>query len=104
MAATVVVVHVGTGARAPEQGCQWLSSLYGIPPKAFAPHLVAGRAEQVAERVMAFATAGAEHIVTMVADDDAIDHFGELMATGVADSMPGAPGLIPASQLEEVSA
>jgi alkanesulfonate monooxygenase SsuD/methylene tetrahydromethanopterin reductase-like flavin-dependent oxidoreductase (luciferase family) len=102
--AMVVMVHVGPEATALERGCRWLSSLYGIPPKAFAAHVVAGPAEHVAERLGAYCDAGAAHIVTMVADDDAVDHFGELMGTGIADSLQSAPGGRETFELEEVPA
>jgi alkanesulfonate monooxygenase len=107
---TVVVIHVGPQATADERGCQWLSSLYGIPPKAFAGHLIAGPAEQVAEQLVAYADAGAEHLVTFVADDRAVDHFAELIGTGVVGALSSsrrgwsAGYGWQASELEEVPA
>ena len=105
-AATVVFVHVGPEGNALQQGCEWLSSFYGIPPKAFARHLVAGSAASCAEELAAYAEAGAEHIVTMVADDHAVDHFAELVDACALRSGPWRqPGTrSPVPDLQEVPA
>jgi alkanesulfonate monooxygenase SsuD/methylene tetrahydromethanopterin reductase-like flavin-dependent oxidoreductase (luciferase family) len=76
--ATVVPVCVGTAGTAAERGTRWLSSLYRIPPKAFARHLVAGTASHCATEIERYLDAGALHVVVMVADDSAVEHFTEL--------------------------
>lgn len=81
--AAAVVVPVSLGAtveRAAESGTRWLGALYRLPPRAFARHLVAGTARQCADRLRRYRTAGAEHLVAMVADDQSIDQFAELAA------------------------
>lgn len=97
--AAVVPVCVGPADRARDEGARWLSSLYGIPPKAFARHLVAGPATQCAGHVRRYLDAGARHVVVMVAADDVVEHFSSLTAeldpAVVADA--GAPPL-PISQ------
>lgn len=78
-AAVVMVASVGTdSARAAETGLEWLSSLYGIAPKAFARHLVAGSAAACADAAARYHAAGASHVVVMVAGDDAGDQFASL--------------------------
>jgi alkanesulfonate monooxygenase SsuD/methylene tetrahydromethanopterin reductase-like flavin-dependent oxidoreductase (luciferase family) len=73
--AVVVFVRVGPNPEAHDQGCQWLSTTYGLPTKAFDRHLVAGPAEACARRLAEFARAGARHILVMVAATNPIDHF-----------------------------
>lgn len=87
--AVVMATSVGTdSARATETGLEWLSSLYGIAPKAFARHLVAGSAGACADVAARYHAAGASHVVVMVAGDDAGDQFtalaGALGVTGGA--------------------
>jgi len=77
-AAVVVMVAVGDDPAVADRGAGWLGSLYGLPPKAFHRHLVAGPAAHCAEQVQRFFDAGADHVVAMVADDRAVDHFAEL--------------------------
>ena len=104
-AATVVFVHVGPEASALERGCDWLSSFYGIPPKAFARHLVAGPAEACAEQLVGYVDAGAEHVVTMVADDHSVDHFAQLVDACALGSGPAYwPGDRSSPEFEEVPA
>jgi alkanesulfonate monooxygenase SsuD/methylene tetrahydromethanopterin reductase-like flavin-dependent oxidoreductase (luciferase family) len=87
--AAVMVVTVGNDARrARASGTAWLSSLYGIPPRAFDRHLVAGPAEHCAARAAAYQDAGAAHVIVMVAADDALSQFRALVA---AHEGPGAP-------------
>lgn len=77
--AAVVVAAPGPDvARATESGLAWLSDLYGLPPKAFARHVVAGPPEHCAEAVARYHDAGAAHVVVMVAGDDAIDGFSSI--------------------------
>jgi hypothetical protein len=56
-----------------------LSSFYGIPPKAFARHLIAGSAARCAEQLVAHFDGGADHVIVMIADDHAVEHFAELV-------------------------
>ena len=49
--AMVLFVSIdGDRDRATTAGTEWMGSLYGIPPKAFERHLVAGTADEVAAR------------------------------------------------------
>jgi alkanesulfonate monooxygenase SsuD/methylene tetrahydromethanopterin reductase-like flavin-dependent oxidoreductase (luciferase family) len=92
--AAVVPVRVGPADTAHDDGARWLSSLYGIPPKAFTRHLVAGRATVCADHVSRYLEAGARHVVVMVAADDTLEHFealaGELDRT-VGRAAPATP-------------
>lgn len=85
--AVVVMVCVGRDPGAHDRGTGWLSSLYGIPPKAFDRHLVAGPVEHCAEQVQRYLDGGAEHVAVMVADDHPLDHFAELIGA----LSPGIP-------------
>jgi alkanesulfonate monooxygenase SsuD/methylene tetrahydromethanopterin reductase-like flavin-dependent oxidoreductase (luciferase family) len=77
--AVVVMVSVGPEpAQATDAGTRWLSSLYGIPPKAFERHLVAGPAESCAEQLQRYFAAGAEHVAVMVTSDQPVEAFAEL--------------------------
>ena len=62
------------------QGTSWMSSLYGIPAKAFERHLITGTAADVAEVVAAFRRAGAEHVAVYVTADQPLEQFERLMA------------------------
>lgn len=84
-AAVIVFLHVGNNETANERGCKWLSSLYGIPAKAFERHIVSGTAKVCASRVKEYIEAGARHIVTMVADDNPVEHFVDLVDAMKAD-------------------
>jgi alkanesulfonate monooxygenase SsuD/methylene tetrahydromethanopterin reductase-like flavin-dependent oxidoreductase (luciferase family) len=90
-AAVVAVVRVG-GAEAQVRGAECLSALYGIAPKAFERHLVAGGAEHCAERLAEYRGAGAEHVAVMVADDHPLEPFAELAAAVAAAPAPSAHG------------
>ena len=76
--AVVVFARVGPDDEAPTQGAQWLSEMYGVPPRAFERHLVAGEPETCAEALGRYVEAGARHIVVMVAAPGAVQHFGLL--------------------------
>lgn len=103
-AAVVAMVAVGRDRGVGARGAGWLSSLYGIPPKAFDRHLVAGPAEHCAEQVHRFFEAGADHVVVMVADDRAVDHFAELVGA-LSPARPGPAAPAPARpELVEVPA
>ena len=77
--AVVMAATVGDDtARARAEGTSWLSSLYGIPAKAFARHLVAGPAEHCAAAAAAYVDAGAAHVIVLLAHDDALGQFRAL--------------------------
>jgi hypothetical protein len=59
-----------------------MSSMYGIPAKAFERHLVAGTASEVAETVATFRRAGAEHVALYITEDEPLDQF-ERLATAL---------------------
>jgi alkanesulfonate monooxygenase SsuD/methylene tetrahydromethanopterin reductase-like flavin-dependent oxidoreductase (luciferase family) len=95
--AVVMVVSVGEDARrARSEGTAWLSSLYGIPPKAFERHLVAGPSGHCATVAGAYAEAGAAHVIAFVAGDDALGQFSALagayggLGSGARDVAAGA--------------
>ena len=69
---------------APTQGAQWLAEMYGVPPRAFERHLVAGESEMCAAALGRYVEAGARHIVVMVAAAGAVRHFGLLRSAFVA--------------------
>jgi alkanesulfonate monooxygenase SsuD/methylene tetrahydromethanopterin reductase-like flavin-dependent oxidoreductase (luciferase family) len=80
-ASVVVFVSVDEDPEeARRRGLSWMSRLYGLPAKAFARHLVAGTAADVADRVDAYRRAGAEHVVVYVTDDRPLPQFGALQA------------------------
>lgn len=82
--AMVVFASVAAGAgaadRALERGTAWMSSLYRLPPRAFARHLLAGTARQCAERVARWFESGARHVVVYVTSDDPLAQFEDLVA------------------------
>ena len=80
----------GDHARGVAKGTGWMSSLYGIPPKAFERHLVAGTPDEVAARIAAYRAAGAEHVAVYVTDDRPIDQFERLMTALAASGAPTA--------------
>jgi len=57
------------------RGLRWLSSLYGIPPRAFERHLLAGTARECARQIEAFRRAGAEHLCIFITDDRPLEQF-----------------------------
>ncbi len=62
------------------RGLAWMSSLYGLPTRAFARHLAAGTATDVAVVVDSYLRAGAEHVVLYVTDDRPLPQFAALLA------------------------
>jgi alkanesulfonate monooxygenase SsuD/methylene tetrahydromethanopterin reductase-like flavin-dependent oxidoreductase (luciferase family) len=62
------------------RGTEWMSSLYGIPAKAFQRHLVVGSAESVARTVTDYRSVGAEHVVLYITDDQPLPQVDRLMA------------------------
>jgi len=78
-------------AVARDRGTEWMSSLYGIPAKAFDRHLVSGTAAEVAAVVTAFHQAGAEHVAVYVTEDQPLESLERLMAALPVAGMP-TPG------------
>ncbi len=62
------------------RGSHWMSSLYGIPARAFERHLVAGTASDVARAVTDYRRAGADHVAVYVTADQPLDQFERLSA------------------------
>ena len=62
------------------RGTAWMSSLYGIPAKAFRRHLVVGSAKSVARTVTDYWEAGAEHVALYITDDQPLPQVDRLMA------------------------
>ncbi len=75
--ATVVFVSVGSSG-ADERGLAWMASLYGLPPRSFARHLVAGSARTCAQALARFSEAGAQHVAVFVTSDDPLVQFEDL--------------------------
>ncbi len=89
----VVFARVGRPDEAMEQGCRWLSELYGIPARAFEKYLIAGPSEACAAGLARFVRAGARHIVVMVAAPNAVTHFGYLRSAFVAHAETALSGV-----------
>jgi len=70
--------------KARRRGTEWMSTMYGIPAKAFERHLVAGSASEVAETVATYRRAGAEHVALYITEDEPLDHFERLVAAMAA--------------------
>lgn len=87
----VVMATVGPDPdRAAERGTAWLASLYGIPAKAFARHLVAGPPGRCADAVSAFLDAGAAHVAVMVAGENPVEQFAAISAPVLDRHAPAA--------------
>jgi alkanesulfonate monooxygenase SsuD/methylene tetrahydromethanopterin reductase-like flavin-dependent oxidoreductase (luciferase family) len=82
--AVVVFARVGPDDEAQTQGAQWLSEMYGVPPRAFDRHLVAGEPEACAIALGRYVEAGARHVVVMVAAPGAVRHFDLLRSAFMA--------------------
>jgi len=67
-------------AVAQHKGTAWMSSLYGIPAKAFNRHLVAGTAEDVTGAIADYRAAGADHVVLYVTADEPLGQFEQISA------------------------
>ncbi len=89
-ASVVAFVHIGPEAESRQRGTRWLSSLYGIPPKSFDRHLIAGSPAACAEQIQRYVEAGADHVAVMVADDHPLSHFADLVGA-LAPAVPGDP-------------
>jgi alkanesulfonate monooxygenase SsuD/methylene tetrahydromethanopterin reductase-like flavin-dependent oxidoreductase (luciferase family) len=84
--AMVLFVSLDTDrSRGVAKGTKWMGSLYGLPPKAFERHLVAGTPDEVATRVAEYRAVGAEHVAVYITDDEPIDQFEHLMAAVPAE-------------------
>jgi len=70
------------------RGTAWMSSLYGIPAKAFERHIVSGTAAEVAAVVGSYRRAGASHVAVYVTQDHPLEQFERLIA---ALASVGAP-------------
>ena len=85
----VLFVSIGEDATLRQRrGTGWMSSLYGIPAKAFDRHLVSGTAAEVADVVIAYRTAGAAHVAVYITDDDPLEQFERLTSALVAAGAP----------------
>jgi alkanesulfonate monooxygenase SsuD/methylene tetrahydromethanopterin reductase-like flavin-dependent oxidoreductase (luciferase family) len=90
--AVVAFAAVGRDrAEAGEDGLRWMSSLYGLPPRAFARHLLAGDARAVAEGLARWVEHGAQHVAVFLTDDRPSTKFTDL-AREFAD-LGAAPAL-----------
>jgi alkanesulfonate monooxygenase SsuD/methylene tetrahydromethanopterin reductase-like flavin-dependent oxidoreductase (luciferase family) len=88
--AVVVFALVGPDDEAPTQGAEWLSEMYGVPPRAFERHLVAGEPDTCATALARYVEAGARHIVVMVAAPGAVSHF-ELLRSAFVTRVGAVP-------------
>jgi alkanesulfonate monooxygenase SsuD/methylene tetrahydromethanopterin reductase-like flavin-dependent oxidoreductase (luciferase family) len=86
--AVVIFARVGPDDEAPARGAEWLADMYGVPPKAFERHLVAGEPEGCAAALGQFVEAGARHIIVMVAGTGSVGHFELLRSAFLARSHP----------------
>jgi alkanesulfonate monooxygenase SsuD/methylene tetrahydromethanopterin reductase-like flavin-dependent oxidoreductase (luciferase family) len=86
--ARAVVVFVSVGGSEPaERGLAWMSSLYRIPRRAFADHLVAGSARACSQVLERYLEAGADHVAVFITADDPLVPFVTL-ATEFAGRRP----------------
>ncbi len=70
------------------RGTGWMSSLYGIPAKAFERHIVSGTAAEVADVIAQFRASGAEHVATYVTADQPLEQFERLIAALASVGVP----------------
>lgn len=93
--AGAVVAFVSIGAdrtTAGAAGVGFMASLYGLPERAFARHLLAGPAVSVANDLARWVEHGAQHVVVFVADDRPLAQFEELVgAFAELDAATPAP-------------
>lgn len=73
-----LVAFVSLGNDSADAGLDWMSSLYGLPGRAFARHLLAGDAASVASQLGRWVVHGAEHVVVFVTDDEPASQFEDL--------------------------
>ncbi len=103
--ARAVVVFVGVGGdEAGRRGLEWMSSLYGLPARSFARHLVTGDARRCAAALGRYVEAGAQHVAVFVTDDDPLVQFEDLAGefAGLVACSPPARGSL--GETLEVSA
>lgn len=74
--------------RGRRRGTAWMSSLYGIPAKAFERHLVVGSPAEVATTVASYHRAGAEHVALYITADEPLDQLERLFASFPAAGVP----------------
>jgi alkanesulfonate monooxygenase SsuD/methylene tetrahydromethanopterin reductase-like flavin-dependent oxidoreductase (luciferase family) len=100
IARAVVVFASVDGAAPTDRGLAWMSSLYGIPARAFADHLVSGSARACSQSLERYVEAGAAHVVTFITADDPLVPFAALatefagrttVRTGAARAWSDAP-------------
>jgi alkanesulfonate monooxygenase SsuD/methylene tetrahydromethanopterin reductase-like flavin-dependent oxidoreductase (luciferase family) len=70
------------------RGTEWMSSLYGIPAKAFDRHIVSGTAHEVARVIAEFRAVGAQHVATYVTADQPLEQFERLIAALATVGVP----------------
>jgi alkanesulfonate monooxygenase SsuD/methylene tetrahydromethanopterin reductase-like flavin-dependent oxidoreductase (luciferase family) len=70
------------------RGTRWMSSMYAIPAKAFERHLVSGTARDVADVIVTYRQAGAEHVAVYVTDDRPLVQFDRLIAALTTTGVP----------------
>jgi len=90
--AAVVFVSVGSPDDG-ERGLSWMASLYGLPARSFARHLVAGDARACATALARFSEAGAQHVAVFVTSDHPLVQFEDLAGefAGLVESTDVAP-------------
>jgi alkanesulfonate monooxygenase SsuD/methylene tetrahydromethanopterin reductase-like flavin-dependent oxidoreductase (luciferase family) len=78
----VVFVSIGPGDTDDpvDRGTRWMSSLYRVPARAFARHLVSGSARRCARSLLRWFEAGAAHVTVFVTVDDPLVQFEDLAA------------------------
>jgi len=67
--------------------------MYGVPPRAFERHLVAGTPDTCAAAFGQYLEAGARHIVVMVAASPAVEHFALLRNAFTREARPVLAGV-----------
>ncbi|MGH9029367.1 MAG: LLM class flavin-dependent oxidoreductase [Acidimicrobiales bacterium] len=75
--AIVVFVVIG-GSAARDDGLEWMGSLYSLPARKFGNHLVSGDIDHVADSLLRYFEAGADHVAVFVAADEPMAQFEEL--------------------------
>jgi len=95
--ARAIVVFVSLGRDTVDSGLRWMSTLYGLPARSFARHLVAGDARTCATALARFVEAGAQHVAVFLTTDEPSTRFEELagefarQAGELGPTEPGAP-------------
>lgn len=81
-------------------GARWMSSLYRIPAKAFARHLVCGTAADCASALAHWLESGATHVAVFVTTDDPLAPFEDVSTElhhvlGLPSALGLPPTLVP---------